>query len=226
MAFEHEAHNDFSQLQMNRDLMTVLSQLANESQELSDQMMQTNVDNLRKVIELSWELTEDYLQGEEMNKQPDQTQAQIDRRKDYYAKRQTEFEKVVENVCYVLLFQVHEQLDNLQFDENFNQNESNVQKSIMKTPDLVDVLKKVITSPTITSAAVNFLVIFADLITVVMLVRGREKFKEYINWLGDLVERQLLSLKMILGVTTFNKFNPADIKKVKTVRAPALVEQD
>ena len=84
---------------------------------------------------------------------------------------------------------MHEQLDNLQFDENFNQNESNVQKSIMKTPDLVDVLKKVITSPTITSAAVNFLVIFADLITVVMLVRGHEKFKEYINWLGDLVER-------------------------------------
>ena len=30
--------------------------------------MQTNVDNLRKVIDLSWELTEDYLQGEEMNK--------------------------------------------------------------------------------------------------------------------------------------------------------------
>jgi len=33
--------------------------------------------------------------------------------KDLYAKRQREFEKVVENVCYMFLFQVHESLDNI-----------------------------------------------------------------------------------------------------------------
>ncbi len=74
-------------------------------------MMEANVANLKAAIDLSWKLTEDYLESERLNKEPNQTQKSIDHRKDLYYKSQNEFEKVVENVCYALLFMVHEQLD-------------------------------------------------------------------------------------------------------------------
>lgn len=67
-------------------------------------MMQTNVVNLQTVIDLSWDLTEEYLESERINALPDQTPEQIERRKEFYGQKQAEFEKVVENVCYMLLF--------------------------------------------------------------------------------------------------------------------------
>ena len=78
--------------------------MASESQVLSDQMLSTNVANLEHVIAESWRLTEDYLECERLNALPNQTERDIDLRKDTYNKRQSEFEKVVENVCYMLLF--------------------------------------------------------------------------------------------------------------------------
>ena len=52
--------------------------------------------------------------------------------KDLYVKKQMEFEKVVENVSYMVLFHVHEQLDNFAMAMPDNPNSSNVQRSIEK----------------------------------------------------------------------------------------------
>ena len=48
----------------------MLSQLANDSQELSDQMLQGNVSNLKFAIEESWVLTENFLESEKLNALP------------------------------------------------------------------------------------------------------------------------------------------------------------
>ena len=67
-------------------------------------MLETNLANLEVVINQAWQLTEEYLESERVNALPEQTPEEIALRKDVYAKKQTEFERVVESVCYLLLF--------------------------------------------------------------------------------------------------------------------------
>lgn len=71
-------------------------------------MMEANVANLRIVIEQAWKLTEDYLENDRSCKEQGQDTKEVERRKEIYYKRQNEFEKSVENVCFAFLFQVHE----------------------------------------------------------------------------------------------------------------------
>ena len=56
----------------------------------------------------------------------------MEQRKDFYAKKQAEFEKVVENVCYMLLFQVHELYDSISEQDRQIQTQTNVKRSIEK----------------------------------------------------------------------------------------------
>ena len=44
-----------------------------------------------------------------------------------------------------------------------------------------------ITTPTICSAASNFLIIFGDIASVIMMKKSKEVFVEYIDWLGQLL---------------------------------------
>ena len=71
MALSHESYNELVSIQQNRDSLTLISQLASESQEISDQMLKTNVSNLWSVIDKSWQLTAEYLESERINAQPD-----------------------------------------------------------------------------------------------------------------------------------------------------------
>lgn len=72
-------------------------------------MMDANVSNLKSVIDQAWQLTEEYLENERVSKeQVGQSAEEIEKRKEFYYKKQNEFEKSVENVCYAFLFQVHE----------------------------------------------------------------------------------------------------------------------
>ena len=54
MALSHESYNELVSIQQNRDSLTLISQLASESQEISDQMLRTNITNLWAVIDKSW----------------------------------------------------------------------------------------------------------------------------------------------------------------------------
>ena len=72
-----------------------------------------------------------------------------------------------------------------------------------------------ITTPTICSAASNFLLVFGDLATVVMMLSGQQEFTDYINWLGGLITGQISSLKTILGVENFNQYEPKDLKNLE-----------
>ena len=150
-------------------------------------MLHANVENLRKVIDLSWELTADYLECEKINAQPDQTPEQVEIRKDSYFKKQTEFERIVQNVCFMLWFQVHELYDTI-IERDHPQAQTNVERSIEKENDLVMVIKTVITTPTICSAASKFLSIYGDISSLIMMKKGKEAFVEYINWLGKLLK--------------------------------------
>ena len=176
-------------------------------------MLETNLANLEVVINQAWQLTEEYLESERINALPEKTQEEITLRKDVYAKKQTEFERVVENVCYLLLFQVHEAHESLGLGNPVS-NESNVRRSIAKQRGIYDILRKVITTPTICSAASNFLLVFGDLATVVMMLGGQQEFTEYISWLGELLNGQIASLKTILGVENFNQYEPKELKNL------------
>lgn len=77
---------------------------------------------------------------------------------------------MVENVCNLLLFQVQDLYDSITIE----QTNTNVRRSIEKQADLVDVVKKMVTTPTICSAASNFLVIFANIATIVMILQGKD----------------------------------------------------
>ena len=85
----------------------------------------------------------------------------------------------------MLLFQVHEQLDSFFTGPN----ETNVMRSIKKQTDLNDVLMHVITTPTICSAAPSFLLQggFSDLMTVIMILTGKDRFASYIDSLNNLL---------------------------------------
>ena len=110
----------------------------------------------------------------------------IEKRKDFYAKKQTEFEKVVENVCNMLYFQLNEYLDNLVMGYPAN-GTTNAERSLAKQTDFIDVIKDVITTPTIVSAASNFLVAFGEIATVVTCSTSPEAYKDYVDWLGGLL---------------------------------------
>jgi mannose-6-phosphate isomerase class I len=88
------------------------------------------------------------------------------------------------------------------------------------------VLKKVITTPTICSAASNFLMIFGDLVTVVFMLSGKDNFEAYINWLATLLIGQIASMKTLLRVDKLDKFDPADFKKLESIEIPSIVESD
>jgi hypothetical protein len=76
------------------------------------------------------------------------------------------------------------------------------------------VLKKVITTPTIASAASNFLMIFGDLVTVIFMLSGKDSFEAYIILLASLLIVLIASLKTLLGVDKLDEFDPADFKKL------------
>ena len=65
--------------------------------------------------------------------------------------------------------------------------QNNVQRSIARQPGLIQVMRKVITTPTICSAATSFLQIFSDLATLIMMMQGLEAFKDYVEWLHKLL---------------------------------------
>ena len=69
-----------------------------------------------------------------------------------------------------------------------------------------------ITTPTIVSAASNFLVIFGDIVSCIMMLKGPKSLGDYMNWLNELLLGQLRSLKLILNVKKFNDFDPKDLK--------------
>lgn len=50
-------------------------------------------------------------------------------------------------------------------------------------------LTQVITTPTICSAASNFLMAFGDLCTVIVILKGKTVFENHINWLGELLRK-------------------------------------
>lgn len=91
---------------------------------------------------------------------------------------------------------------------------------------MVEVLQKMITTPTVVSAASNFLVIFGDIVSAVMMLKGPKALADHLNWLNDLLVGQMRSLKLILNVKKFNDFDPKDLKQVRSIDAPALIEQD
>lgn len=81
-------------------------------------------------------------------------------------------------------------------------------RSIEKQDNLIDLIRRVITTPTICSAASSFLIIFSDLATVITMMKGKDAFKDYIEWLHNLLVNQIRGLKEFLGVDNLANFDP------------------
>ncbi len=94
--------------------------------------------------------------------------------------------------------------------------------------DLDSVLMHVVSTPTICSAAPSFLMQggFSDLITVVMILSGKDRFASYIDELNTMLLTQIAAMKDLLGVSQLNLFDPRLLKSLKSKKTKSIAEKD